>query len=80
MEALHLMTNFKTYQLRADMLDWDEHSQYALYASIQVADAGDFYKLTVGSKSGGEAGKRAGVCENVCKRGRIKVCLCVWCK
>ena len=56
LEALHLMTNFKTYQLRADMLDWDEHSQYALYSSIQVADAGDFYKLTLSSKSGGEAG------------------------
>ena len=56
LDALHAMTSAKTYQIRADMSDWDGASAHSLYASMVVADASDDYRLTLGAFLGGEGG------------------------
>ena len=56
LDALHAMTAAKTYQIRADMSDWDGASAHSLFASMVVADASDDYRLTVGALLGGDGG------------------------
>ena len=56
LDALHALTATKTYQLRADMSDWDGASAHSLHASMVVADASDEYRLTVGAFLGRDGG------------------------
>ena len=56
LDALHAMTSAKTYQLRADMSDWDGVTAHSLHAFMEVTDASDDYRLTVGAFLGGDGG------------------------
>ena len=47
-----MLTQFRDYELRVDIADFEGNTAYALYSQFSVAGASDFYRLSVGSYSG----------------------------
>ncbi|KAJ0066218.1 hypothetical protein NL108_004119 [Boleophthalmus pectinirostris] len=56
LEAMHLMTKGKAYELRVDMEDFDGTAVYACYSSFAVGPESDGYRLSVGTFVKGAAG------------------------
>nr|XP_039267079.1 fibrinogen C domain-containing protein 1-like [Styela clava] len=49
---LHKLSNYGEYELRVDMMDWDNNKRFAKYGTFNVGDESTGYKLTVGEYSG----------------------------
>ncbi|XP_034283014.1 ficolin-1-like [Pantherophis guttatus] len=53
---LHRLTSLGKNELRVDLIDFDNKHSFAKYASFQVAEESNWYRLTLGAFTGGSAG------------------------
>ncbi|XP_070173329.1 microfibril-associated glycoprotein 4-like [Littorina saxatilis] len=56
LDALHMLTSRQQYELRVDLMKWDNTTGYATYSNFSISDSGDNYRLTFGSFTNGGAG------------------------
>ncbi|XP_067398286.1 ficolin-1-like [Emydura macquarii macquarii] len=55
-DNIHLLTSLGTNELRIDLVDFDNKSQFAKYASFKIAGETEKYKLILGAFVNGTAG------------------------
>lgn len=56
LDTLHALTSSRTYELRADISDWEGGTVFSAHASMVVAGEAENYTLTLGAYTGGEGG------------------------
>ncbi|KAM4663158.1 ficolin-1-B-like [Discoglossus pictus] len=55
-DNLYLLTSSGTYEIRIDLLDYDDVKSFAKYGDFKIAAESEKYKLTIGAFTGGDAG------------------------
>uniref|UniRef100_A0A0B8RYV1 Ficolin 2 n=1 Tax=Philothamnus irregularis TaxID=1899461 RepID=A0A0B8RYV1_9SAUR len=64
-DHLHRLSSLGKNELRVDLIDFDNQRSFAKYASFQVAAESDWYRLTLGSFTGGPAGDSFSIHDNM---------------
>ncbi|XP_070173734.1 ficolin-1-A-like [Littorina saxatilis] len=56
LDALHMLTSRQQYELRVDLMKWDNTTGYATYNNFSISNSSDNYRLNYNTFTGGNAG------------------------